>query len=96
MSVDHPFAVFRIETVLDNRPCIAEVEHELAWTTNDLVGAFGDAGHFLDGRDGAELFGQLVLLPHRIDQPEFMVDIVHVHHGQNAFGLRVDVIAPKC
>ena len=49
MSVYHTLAVFGIEAVFYDLSCIAEVEHELARTADDFVGAFGDAGHFLDG-----------------------------------------------
>ena len=62
MSVNHLFAVFRIKFVLDQASRIAEVEHELAGPTDDLIGSLCDNWDFHDWGDQGELFTPLVLL----------------------------------
>ena len=62
MPIDHAFAVFWIETILNKGASIAQVEHELAGPTDNFIRTLCDDWHFSDRSHVSELFIVFVIL----------------------------------
>ena len=75
VAVDLSLTVFRVEHFLDFGPSVAQVEHELASSTDNLIGAFSHDRNLLDRWNFRELFVELVFLFQSLDVFVLVIDI---------------------
>jgi len=80
VSIDEPLAVLGVELILNFLPSIAEVEHKLGGTGDDLIAAFSDHGHLLNGRDPRKLLGKLMLFFKCLKVAVFILDLTNVQY----------------
>ena len=75
VAVDLSLTVFRIKHFLDFGPSVAQVEHELASSTDNLIWAFSHDRNLLNRWNFRELFVELVFLFQSLDVFVLVIDI---------------------
>ena len=80
MPIDHALAVFWVETILDKSTSIAQVEHELAWSTDNFIRTLSDDRNFSDRGHVAKLFIVFVIFAQSFKLFEVMLDVADHKH----------------
>ena len=75
MPIDHALAVFWVETILNEGACVAQIEHELARSTDYFVGALSDDRHFSNRCHISKLRIVFVILAQSFQLFEVVFDI---------------------
>ena len=74
------FAVFGIELILDFLPSVAQVEHELARSTDNFIRTLSDDRNFSDRGHIAKLFIGFVIFAQSFKLFEVMLDVADHKH----------------
>ena len=96
MRVDRLLAVLRVQHLLNFGASAAQVEHELARSADDFVGALCNDRNLLNRAHFAEVRVALVLLYHCLHVVVLVLDVADFEDRQDSLGVNIDVVAPDC